>query len=518
MSPMVSIIIPVYNAAKTLERCVESLVFGNFTDTEIILVDDCSLRDNSWEICCALESKYKNVKAIQNAVNHGVSYTRNHGLAAARGKYVLFVDSDDWVSCEYIEKLLILGIKNPDALVISGFLFIDYIHNTRSSYLFSTTEHISILEKKDFFNLVDCIHLQTVWNKLFRMDIIQPNHILFNESISMGEDFQFILDYLEKGSVNRAVVLNQPLYYYIRYSNQSLMGNFTESSFNIAAERIRRLGSITGNLTAAHDHILQFKKNYSYYVIKNNTLSRHKKLKRFQALWGCEWKKWYSIESKQHFKEQILHLIAYSETLPRRFVNKYFRVRLQNRLYFIRKNFHKHNLTIISQNCIGGVFYHDMGLPFNSPTINLFFEANDFLRFVLHLKQYLALPLEMHWGEEYPIGKLGDLNIYFMHYHTCTEAFESWNRRVKRIQWDNILVLSTDRDHFGEEEYELWKQIPFPKLLFTAQKEFCEDSVFYPKYMPQRQVSDLIPKREFYRGGKLIALANSLFNKNQKIR
>lgn len=511
MNPMISIIIPVYNAAKTLERCVESLIYGTFSDIEIILVEDCSPHDNSWEICRTLESKYESVSAIQNATNCGVSYTRNHGLSAARGKYVLFVDSDDWVSSEYAEKLLMAGIENPDALVISGFSFIDYTHNTRSPYLFSTTEHISSLEKKDFFYLMDSVHLQTVWNKLFRMDIIQTNHILFNESISMGEDFQFVLDYLDKGFVNRAVVLNQSLYYYIRYSNQSLMGNFAEDNFNIAAERIRRLGSITGNLTAADEHVLQLRENYGYHVMKSRTLSRQQKLKRFQTLWGHEWKKRYGIAQSQYYREQILHLITQTSVFSQRFVGKCSRICLQNRLRSLRRKFHKHNLTIISQNCIGGVFYHDMGLPFNSPTINLFFDANDFLRFVLHLKQYLELPLEMHWGEEYPIGKLGDLTIYFMHYHTCTEALESWNRRVKRIQWDNILVLATDRDHFSGKEYELWKQISFPKLLFTAQKEFCEDSVFYPKYMSQNQVPDLIPKREFYRSGKLIALANSLF-------
>lgn len=517
MDPLVSVIIPVYNAETTLERCVESLVYGKFRNIEIILVEDCSSKDNSWACCCKLASKYKNVRVVRNSSNQGVSYSRNQGLMAASGKYVLFVDSDDWVSGRYIQDLLKVGKANPDALILSGFLFIDHINNVRCPYVFSHSDYLSLLEKKELFRLMRCVHLQTVWNKLFQTDIIRKNHISFNESLNMGEDFQFVLDYLEKGCIDQVVVINQPLYYYVRYHRQSLMANFAISGFDNAAERIRRLGSITGNQLEMQNQIQQLKQNYSYNIVKDHDLSYQQKLERLQSIWGMrEGKKEYWGKQIQCCREKTLHMCAQLAAIPGRAAAKLSRLYMENLILSLRKRFNKRSFTIISQNCIGGVFYHDMGLRFDSPTINLFFEAKDFLRFVLHLQQYVRLPLEMYWGEEYPLGKLGDLTIHFMHYRSCTDAFENWNRRIGRIQWDKILVLSTDRDHFGAEEYALWKQVPYPKLLFTAKKEFCEDSLFFPQYAPQGHVADIIPKREFYRNGTLIALANDLVDEGSE--
>ena len=113
--------------------------------------------------------------------------------------------------------------------------------------------------------------------------------------------------------------------------------------------------------------------------------------------------------------------------------------------------------------------------------------------------------LEMRWEEEYPVGRLDDIEIYFMHYETCKEAKELWNRRRQRINWGNIIVLSTDREKFDETVFHQWKQIPYPKVLFTAQRQFSEDadSVFFPQYSEQGCVPDLIPQREFYKGNKV---------------
>ena len=150
---------------------------------------------------------------------------------------------------------------------------------------------------------------------------------------------------------------------------------------------------------------------------------------------------------------------------------------LQHKIAGLRKKVHAEDVTILSQNCIGGVFYHDMGMQFLSPTINTFIPEPGYLRMVLNLREYMAMEPEIHWGEEYPIGMLGDVQIHFMHYKTCQEARESWLRRVKRINYDKILVLCTDRDGFDDEAYALWKQIPYPKVLFTAHPEYTEDAV-----------------------------------------
>ena len=102
---MFSVIVPVYNAASTLERCVESILNSQRKDLQIILIEDRS-KDNSWQICCTLAEKYSCITALQNDRNRGVSYTRNRGLDAAIGEYLLFVDSDDWVEPEWSSALL----------------------------------------------------------------------------------------------------------------------------------------------------------------------------------------------------------------------------------------------------------------------------------------------------------------------------------------------------------------------------------------------------------------------------
>lgn len=169
-----------------------------------------------------------------------------------------------------------------------------------------------------------------------------------------------------------------------------------------------------------------------------------------------------------------------------------------------KKQLKAKNFTVISQNCIGGVFYHDMGMQFLSPTINTFIPEPGFVKLVLNLRHYMEQELVMRWGETYPIGTVDDVEIHFMHYHTCREAEEAWNKRKARINWDKIFVIGTDRDGFDDAVYEQWKQITYSKILFTAHPEFTEDAVHYPEYCEDGQIGDLIAGRLFYRKGQLI--------------
>ena len=171
-------------------------------------------------------------------------------------------------------------------------------------------------------------------------------------------------------------------------------------------------------------------------------------------------------------------------------------------------------VTIISQNCIGGVFYHDMGLQFLSPTINLYFNAPDFIRFVQQLERYLQIEPVIVMGEGYPIGTLDDITIQFMHYDTCDDAAAAWQRRKKRIDFKKLLICSTDRDGFDDSVFSEWKKIPYSKLLFTCDEEYGRDtnSLFFPKYKDLDCVPDLIEKREFYKNGILISRINNFLS------
>ena len=111
-----------------------------------------------------------------------------------------------------------------------------------------------------------------------------------------------------------------------------------------------------------------------------------------------------------------------------------------------RKRLRNTSFSLITNNCIGGVISHDLGLQFRSPTINLYFTYEDFILFCQHLRYYLSLPVEEVESEmDYPVGALkgeyGTVRIYFQHYGSFGQAKEKWERRASRVDFDNLYVM-----------------------------------------------------------------------------
>lgn len=520
MDCIASVIIPVYNAEKTLRRCVESLVLGQERNIEVILSEDCS-KDGSWALCQELAEEFPNVRCIRNARNSGVSHTRNRALGAAQGEYILFVDSDDWVSEQYAARLLKLARENRESLCICGQHFLDKVHNTRREYRWNDRQGETVrLGKESFYDLSDRFLLQQLWNKIFRRDIIEKHHIRFDESQSMGEDFQFVLDYLEAAEVQTCVVLNEPLYYYIRWGNSSLMSKFGPATRENALERFRKLRRICGEdaqVQAQYQRAVEnLQQNYIYHAVRAKNLTKSQKLDTIRELVGDPHKAIYRKQRIAAIKEQIVSLKVRMVNLPRRIQGRLRREQQEKKIAALRNRLTAQGFSILSQNCIGGVFYHDMGMQFLSPTVDLFFMEPDFVKFVSNLKHYLDCELQMRWAEEYPVGRLDDIEIHFMHYETCKEAKDAWERRKQRINYERILVLATDRNGFDNSSFELWKQIPYPKVLFTVNREYAEEkgTVVFSRYASQSFVPDLIPGREFYKDDILLNTANELGGKN----
>ena len=517
MNNQISVIIPVYNAEKTIVRCVESIVYGELRDITVILVDDCST-DASWDHCQKLSSRYSNVYCYQNETNRGVSYTRNHGLEVAKCEYILFVDSDDWVSGKYAKDLLATAQQYPEALTICGLHFRDEIAGYQRDYIWNKDgDTIYYITQQDFFELPKKFHLQQLWNKIFRRDVVEKANIRFDEKQSMGEDFQFVLDYMEAAKIKRCVVLNTPLYYYIRATHTSLMSNFgiveNEHEFNRLEQLLRLCGDTTPEIQKCYEQaLIDVKRNYVYQAV-------HEKSDKTEILNFIETimqdgkaKQYYRNQKTLLIKEHICQRVAWIMALPQRFYGCIQRKKRNRQVKEMKAKLQTKNFTVISQNCIGGVFYHDMGVQFKSPMINLYLTAKDFVTFALNLDYYLSLKLRMTWGEKYPIGYLDDVVVYFMHYNTCQEAESAWERRKKRIKQDKIIVLCTDMEEFTDEVYVRWKQIPYPKVLFTAKRKYAnkDGTVFFPEYENDGKVSDLIPERKFYRDGILMDTVNHL--------
>ena len=174
------------------------------------------------------------------------------------------------------------------------------------------------------------------------------------------------------------------------------------------------------------------------------------------------------------------------------------------------------DVTLLSQNCIGGVTYHDCNARFLSPTVNLYMLPSDFLEFVNNYEYYLEEAPVVKMGDKYPVGLLKDkLVVEFMHYETEEDALSKWETRKARINKDKIFVICIERDGFSDEHYKEFKKLKYPKAFFTIRKELKEDPecIYIPRFKNESQIPDIIPYRYMYYKNKLPKLIREAFDK-----
>ena len=134
--------------------------------------------------------------------------------------------------------------------------------------------------------------------------------------------------------------------------------------------------------------------------------------------------------------------------------------------------------TIFSNNCLGGFFYNDAGLQFTSPLINTAMDGDDFLKFLSDPKHYLECPMEFfQWeGRDFPIARIDDIEVNFVHYKTPEECIEKWEKRSERIVWDNIFIIATNHDGMCHDDcMERFDRLPYKNKIMFVSKE-------YPQY------------------------------------
>ena len=161
-----------------------------------------------------------------------------------------------------------------------------------------------------------------------------------------------------------------------------------------------------------------------------------------------------------------------------------------------KKMLQNKDFTIISNNCWGGIIYRDFNLPYNSPTVGLFFMAEDYIKFIYNLKSYINEDLNFISLEDSkyknflkklnysnPIGKIKDIEIMFLHYTSEEEAKEKWNRRKKRINWNNIIYKFSDQNMCTYEHIEKFNNFNVKnKICFTTRKYNNINSIQIKKY------------------------------------
>ena len=185
--PEISVIVPVYKAESTIERCVGSLRKQTFSDIEIILIDDGS-PDNAGSMCDAFAKEDPRIRVIHQK-NGGVSAARNAGLDAATGKYLMFCDSDDYVApewCQWMYEAMEPGNIHMAVCTVAAVC---------DGNMLQTAQVLPkrFIDSSEFLDMVPCVRINELWNKVFRTEVVKRYGLHFDSRLSRCEDVLFVL-------------------------------------------------------------------------------------------------------------------------------------------------------------------------------------------------------------------------------------------------------------------------------------------------------------------------------------
>ena len=276
-TPLISIIVPIYNAEKYLKRCVSSICRQTYTNIEIILVNDGS-KDSSLAICQEFGKQDQRI-LIKDIPNGGVSNARNTGLLAASGEYIQFLDSDDYMLDNYIEELYDQMTTSAVDMVVCSIKVLN--NNLDELDYWDAENHVLDLEHPDkdvVYNFFDKFLVFGPVNKLFKKEILATNNILYDTSISYGEDLLLNLEYLQ---YSKKIGFNNQVYWpYVQDNTNSLSNKRRPDKIHIVKKlhaSIRTFFERTGCnedrfKRLLHQRMFDYCHNECFAVINDETL------------------------------------------------------------------------------------------------------------------------------------------------------------------------------------------------------------------------------------------------------
>ena len=314
-SELISIVIPIYNVEKYLACCIESVIRQTYKALEIILVDDGST-DSCPDICDKYEKIDTRIIVIHKE-NGGLSDARNAGLAIARGKYITFIDSDDFVSEKFIEELFKAMIQNNSDISVCNYKMVDEnatkqedIDNDMSTLLFSNKEALHHAYQGDIkgFEFL-------AWGKMYKKALFTENKIEYPKG-KIHEDTFTTYKLLDKA--NTVVYIGCQLYYY-----RLRQGSIMQSSYNIkhldlidatkeACDYFK--GSPELLKLAVNNHLRSLLKTYYDVSKKYKNPDRKKVLKTIYKQYKKDWKL-YSSYSGYSFGKKIFYSVMYMKPM-----------------------------------------------------------------------------------------------------------------------------------------------------------------------------------------------------------
>lgn len=227
--PAISVIIPIYNAIKSLSICIESIISQTYTNYECILVDDGS-NDGSGHVCDLIGSKNLRFQ-VYHKINGGVSSARNLGISVAKGEWLCFVDADDSLEPDYLTNLI--AKANDADLVVGGYLTNNTVSCPNDRYYYGN-------EIADYCNnVVNRLYGKVPWGKLYKRSIINENNLHFDDNIRLGEDLVFNLTFLKSATSIRTI--NEAGYLYSTNSSNEVKYNLRLQEINYVNSCVTRL-------------------------------------------------------------------------------------------------------------------------------------------------------------------------------------------------------------------------------------------------------------------------------------
>lgn len=258
MKDLISIIVPIYNVEKYLNKCIESIVKQTYENIEIILIDDGS-NDNSGIICDEYAKKDNRIIVVHKE-NGGVSSARNKGLKIAKGEWISFVDADDWIEQIFCQTLLNKVTQEQADIALCGY---NRITDNQIEKINANNQEV-FLNSNEY--LVKSLNPQTGFGfchmKLIKKEVLKS--ISFNERIEVGEDALFNIQL--STYIKKAVFLKQPLYNY-RINNQSVVKRYDENYANKYLKSMKIIEEyIWQEYNEENEENIEIKQNYYNFV------------------------------------------------------------------------------------------------------------------------------------------------------------------------------------------------------------------------------------------------------------
>lgn len=329
MNIQISIIIPIYNVEKYIRKCVDSILNQSFKSFELILIDDGS-DDKSGEICDEYSKCDSRVRVIHKE-NTGSANSRNIGIKEAKGKYICFVDSDDWIEKDMLKDTNSLAEEYESDIVISGIYLdrvsqegriIDYQINNSEFSIWDTEEKL----RKNIIKLFPNALINSSCNKLYKRKTILDNNVSFIDT-NVGEDTSFNLDIIK---YSRSIIVTDKAYYhYMRYEGiKTLTGRLHKDAFKRYLEIHNQMNDLFNEWGVINSNIEN--------EINKTMFSQY--FATILKIINCD-SKVYSYKTKRQLlnealnRERIINTFNYSQ--PTSCNEAIFRMLIKKRLYLL---------------------------------------------------------------------------------------------------------------------------------------------------------------------------------------